>query len=65
MRKCKIPERGENELRKWDEIVEKALDKFHTFWWLKHVKMDYETYLTYTLYISDKSFEYQKGLESA
>lgn len=48
MRKCKIPKREENELRKWDEIVEKAPDKFHTFWWLKHVKMDYETYLTYT-----------------
>ena len=47
-RKCKIPKREEDELRKWDEIVEEAPDKFHTFWWLKHVKMDYETYLTYT-----------------
>jgi len=34
-----IPEREENELRKWYEIVEKAPDKFYTFWWLKHVKI--------------------------
>ena len=43
-----IPEKELNELRKWDALIEASPHEFHTFWWLKQVKMDYETYLTYT-----------------
>ena len=35
------------ELRKWDALIESSPHEFHTFWWLKQVEMDYETYLTY------------------
>ena len=36
------------ERRKWDEIIEKSPNEFHTFWWLKHVEMDRKMYWAYT-----------------
>ena len=48
MRRCEIPERELNELRKWNALIEASPKEFHTFWWLKQVEMDFETYLTYT-----------------
>ena len=47
-RQVEIPERDKIELRKWDALIETSPHEFHTFWWLKQVEMDYETYLTYT-----------------
>ena len=36
------------ERRKWDVIIEESPNKFHTFWWLKHVEMDRKMYWAYT-----------------
>ena len=43
-----MSERDKVELRKWDALIEASPQEFHTFWWLKQVEMDYDTYLTYT-----------------
>lgn len=46
--KRQIPEPDRIELRKWDTLIGAKPHEFHTFWWLKHVEMDYETHLAYT-----------------
>jgi cyclopropane fatty-acyl-phospholipid synthase-like methyltransferase len=37
-----------SERRWWDALIEASPHEFHTFWWLKQVEMDYNTYFACT-----------------